>query len=308
MISWRRPADGTQYPRLLAEPGSPWWQPLVALLLGITGYAFVVPLVAQLIIGIEYVVSGAGQTWVEFYQWSAAGNSWVGLLAGHLGLACLIPVAWGCVAVAFRTRPGWLSSVAGAVRWRWLALATVVSAVLVAAAMVVMSLAQHAPLYVRLQNHFWSFMVVIVVITPFQAAAEEYFFRGFLLQTLGSFARGPWGAIIGSAAVFAAFHGVQNLPLLADRFLFGVLAGLLVWRTGGLEAAVAAHVINNVFAFIHAGMTTSIAEARALQEATWSVVAWHLGTWFLVAVVLWAVARRRQVSDRVGLPLRGAMQ
>ena len=95
--------------------------------------------------------------------------------------------------------------------------------------------------------------------------AEEVFFRGYLLQALGSLVAQPWFGVVVSAVVFALLHGTQNLPLFVDRLAFGLLAGVLVWRTGGLEAGIAAHVVNNVFAYVIAGLTTSIAALKAIS-------------------------------------------
>ena len=41
----------------------------------------------------------------------------------------------------------------------------------------------------------------------------------------------------------------QSLPVFFDRFAFGLVAGILVIRTGGLEAGIAMHVLNNFLAF-----------------------------------------------------------
>ena len=46
-------------------------------------------------------------------------------------------------------------------------------------------------------------LVIILVLTPFQAAAEEYVFRGFLAQILGSWVRFAPVAIIVPTAIFA---------------------------------------------------------------------------------------------------------
>ena len=73
------------------------------------------------------------------------------------------------------------------------------------------------------------------------------------MQALGSLVARPWFGVVVSAVVFALLHGLQNPPLFVDRLAFGLLAGWLVWRTGGLEAGIAAHVVNNVFAYVMAG-------------------------------------------------------
>ena len=82
--------------------------------------------------------------------------------------------------------------------------------------------------------------MIVVLTTPLQAAGEEYGFRGYLLQAFGSLfatARVDGGRVLVSATLFALAHGVQNFPLFFDRFMFGLIAGWLVIRTGGLEAA-----------------------------------------------------------------------
>ena len=86
-----------------------------------------------------------------------------------------------------------------------------------------------------------------------------------------------------SSVVFALFHGTQNVPLFIDRLAFGLLAAILVWKTGGLEAGIAAHVVNNVFAYTIAGLTGSIAELRAIQQISWSTAAFDVGGFALFA-------------------------
>ncbi|MBK8459371.1 MAG: CPBP family intramembrane metalloprotease [Micropruina sp.] len=107
----------------------------------------------------------------------------------------------------------------------------------------------------------------------------------------------PWFGVVTSAAIFALFHvSQQNLPLFLDRFAFGVLAGVLVVRTGGLEAAIGAHVVNNVLAFVSAGLVTSIAEVKAIQQVGWSEAAWDLaGFTFFTLAALW-LGRRMNVA------------
>ncbi len=137
---------------------------------------------------------------------------------------------------------------------------------------------------IRPQPGFWWFAVAIVLTSPLQAAAEEYFFRGYLMQALSPIVRGPWFGIVASAALFAAFHGTQNLPLFLDRFGFGLLAGVLALKTGGLEAGIAAHVVNNICAFGYAGLTSTIAAVKATQVIGWADAGWDLAGFGLFAL------------------------
>mgnify|MGYP006199530179 CR=1 FL=1 len=65
------------------------------------------------------------------------------------------------------------------------------------------------------------------------------------------------------AALRFGQQGATLAVAVAAAVAFGLLAGVLVWRTGGLEAGIAAHVVNNVCAYLLAGLTTSIAALKA---------------------------------------------
>ena len=79
--------------------------------------------------------------------------------------------------------------------------------------------------------------VVILLTTPLQAIGEEYLFRGYLLQAVGSLFGSRWIAIVADGHDVRLAHGAQNFPLFFDRFAFGLIAAWLVRSAGGLEAA-----------------------------------------------------------------------
>ena len=103
--------------------------------------------------------------------------------------------------------------------------------------------------------------------------------------------------------MFALLHGTQNLPLFVDRLAFALLAGLLAWRTGGLEAGIAAHVINNVFAYVIAGLTTSVAALKAIQGIGWVDAAFDIGGFALFAVLAYGLSRLLKLRTRVDLEI-----
>lgn len=302
----RDPEPGSTYPLVLRvtpsmdEP-APWFRSVIGVLAALLGYAMFLPLVGLAVWNLGWLISGRGSGLAreEFLSRTAAYESPWGLVGGHLGIAMLIPISLVIVAVVHRTKPAWLWSVVGAVRWRLLGWSLLVSAVIVIAVLAVTSLIEGTEYVWQPQPGFVAFLIVIVLVTPFQAAAEEVFFRGYLMQALGAFGRGPWLGVVLSAVVFAAFHGVQNPALFADRLAFGLLAGALVWRTGGLETAIAAHIINNVFAFGIAALTSSVAAARALQEITWAAAAADIAGWTVLALGLWLLAERRDERTTV---------
>ena len=103
--------------------------------------------------------------------------------------------------------------------------------------------------------------------------------------------------MLGPALIFALFHGLsQDWPVFFDRFAFGVVAGILVIRTGGLEAPIAMHVLNNFLAFglalAFGDLTTALnAEGGSswwtiLSTMTQSLVYLGLATWVARAMGL----------------------
>ena len=110
-------------------------------------------------------------------------------------------------------------------------------------------------------------LVVVVLTTPLQSAAEEYLFRGYLSQAIAAWVRHPAvGAVVAgvvTAALFSAAHLPPDLPTFLDRFAFGLAASAVVWLTGGLEAAIVLHAVNNVLVFVLAG---ALGEGVATQE------------------------------------------
>ena len=75
--------------------------------------------------------------------------------------------------------------------------------------------------------------------------------------------------MVGPAFLFALAHGIQDPPVFFDRFAFGLVAGVLVVRTGGLEAGIAMHVLNNWLAFGLAITLGDLGDALAAAEGTW---------------------------------------
>jgi len=140
--------------------------------------------------------------------------------------------------------------------------------------------------------------IVVLLTTPFQAMGEEYVFRGYLMQGFGALTRRPWIAVILSSVLFALAHGVQNAPLFLDRFLFGLMAGYVVLRTGGLEAGIALHVWNNLAAFGLALTLGDIDETLKVTEVGWSNLPLTLVQNGVYLVLVLLVARRMGIKPK----------
>ncbi|SER27271.1 CPBP family intramembrane glutamic endopeptidase [Microlunatus flavus] len=297
------PADGAPYPLALRNAETVWWRSALGALFGLSLYLLLVILVSQLVVYLGWIVTHP----VDYATYSAQAIAYqrpIGLLASNVGIATLIPISLALVLVIHHARTHWLFSVQPGIRWRYLLVCLGVSAVVFVGIQAVMeqlaSSGRVAP-----QPGFVLFAAVVLISSPIQAAAEEIFFRGYLMQALGSANSRPWFGVVASALVFALMHGTQNLALFVNRLAFGLLAGLLVWLVGGLEAGIAAHVLNNIVAFGWAGLTTSIATLRAVQSLTWAQSGLQILAFVVCAALTLLVARLMKLRTRVDLSAPG---
>jgi membrane protease YdiL (CAAX protease family) len=221
--------------------------------------------------------------------------------------------------VLHRLRPGWLASVTGRMRWKWLLVCLGMSVVALIATLVVSSFLPAGSDGAETSGSLndWTpevrnFLLVILFLTPLQAAGEEYAFRGYLTQSFGALFA-PLGAqvsramaVAAPALVFALAHGAQDAPIFIDRLAFGLVAGVLVITTGGLEAGIAMHVLNNFLAFGAALAYSDMTTALTPTDGTW----WQLPVTLtqslvFLGLVTW-VARRRGIATRTPGLLEGS--
>ena len=94
--------------------------------------------------------------------------------------------------------------------------------------------------------------LALTIMGPLQCIAEEYIFRGFFLQTIGSWVKIPIVAIVVSALVFTAGHPYK-LAGVISVLVSGLIWGFMAKTTRGLEASSAAHIANNMAVFYTMG-------------------------------------------------------
>jgi membrane protease YdiL (CAAX protease family) len=227
-----------------------WWRPLLGLLL--VGVVYVV---AATLVVVLTLLTGVG---TDFAQLDLVDP--LTLLVTNLSLIVAIPVVWLAWVTAHGMPRGWSSSVLARLRWRLvlpyslLALGTLGAGIglSVLAGFLFGNEQATGP-----DSSFGWLLLVVVLTTPLQSAAEEYLFRGYLSQSIGAWVRhpvvGPVLAAVVTAALFSAAHVPGDWPTFLDRFAFGLAASAVVWWTGGLEAAIVLHAANNVLVFVLAG-------------------------------------------------------
>ncbi|MET7847817.1 CPBP family intramembrane glutamic endopeptidase [Streptomyces avermitilis] len=224
-----------------------------------------------------------------------------------LYLAAAIPVVLLGVRWIGRRPAGTVSSVAGGLRWRLLGVCLLIALPVLAVAtggMLLVPGGDDTGFRWAGWGVFGPSMAMLVVLVPLQSAAEEYVFRGWLMQAAGAFFRSPWFAIVPQAALFAAAHGWGTAWGFAELAFFGVLAGWLTVRTGGLEASIGLHAVNNLLAFgAAAAVVDGLKSDETAADAPWQMAVIDVAAITVyTAVVLW-IARRRPPARTAPAPL-----
>ncbi len=300
-----RPYPGVTYPLMLLPDGvaadsrAARVMGLVSVVVAVGVFVVVTPLVNGLVQSIAWSLSGQSQSLADFMAAGQRFKTVWGLVGQHLGLGALTLVLLAILRFLHRRDPDWLWSVSPGVRWRYLLACALLALPVFGTGLVASGLTGLRP-----QPGAWWWLLAIVLTAPLQAVAEEVLFRGYLMQALGMTVRNDAVAVVASAALFAVFHGTQNVWLFVSRFAFGLLAGFLVVRTGGLEAPIAAHITNNLLAFGAAVLMSSVADVRAIQQIGWAETLRDVLVYgAFTAGALWIAARMRvpTVTPRPGL-------
>ncbi|MFT3796986.1 lysostaphin resistance A-like protein [Microbacterium sp.] len=267
-----------------------WWTPLAVGGLGLAFYlALTMVLVAVMVVAMLNDPT-AFDSLETFTQTMTIDTSDPFMLAIALGsIALMLPSYQLASLIVNGTRLGLISSAAGRLRWAWMlrcgVVALVVAIVLTGLMLLIPGEAPGGAL-----SPLWAVsLLIVLLLVPVQAAAEEYVFRGYLAQAIGRWLRHPAFAILLPVPLFMLGHLYDWVGQLGVG-LFAVAAGWLTWRTGGLEAAIALHVVNNTVAFVLAVVTGSdpTETDTSVVSFLWSLLL--IGCY--VGIVEWMLRRR----------------
>jgi membrane protease YdiL (CAAX protease family) len=295
-----QPVDGQyEFHRLaLSWPRHRWWKPLLTALLGFVFYTVFLLVVVVAGLGLAFLSPTGVDPYLDALTVLDLTNP-VMFAFTLVSLILMIP-ALALAALIMGPKPiGLLSSVAGRIRWRWLAVCTGVALAVFLASLAVSTgigfffpeEAAAAP--VQQDTTILLVMLALSLLAvPFQAAAEEYVFRGFLMQAIGSWLRHPAFAILLPVPLFVLGHGYDPLGQ-TDVAIFAIFAGWISWRTGGLEAAIAVHAINNMTIFALGAF--GLVDVNSTEGSVGGLVVSAL-TMGVTAVVIVRLADRRGIE------------
>lgn len=192
---------------------------------------------------------------------------------------------------------GLINSVAGRMRWRWLAVCLGLATLLIAVLPLFFDFIQGAKYRLDpalIGSQLVLMLVLILLVVPLQAYAEELVFRGYLMQTLGRWLKNPVWAIVLPAPLFMLGHS-YSLWAQLSILLVGLVTGYITWRTGGLEAAIALHVVNNLLAVLMGALGISDPFSQDTETPLLFLTSLLAQLIYLLAVV--ALAQRLKVQQ-----------
>ncbi|MFE7896571.1 CPBP family intramembrane glutamic endopeptidase [Streptomyces sp. NPDC057424] len=270
-----------------------WWRAWVGTLLLATAYVVLVLVLAGVTYGLGTAL-GAPELPDGGVDLGPLGNTATELVS----LAIALPLVLLATLWPARRPAGTVSSVTGRLRARWLGWCLLAGLppllLLTVTAFLLPDGSGESDTWVGWRS-FLAALAVLAVLVPLQAAAEEYVFRGWLTQAVGAFVRSPWFAVLPQAVLFAAAHGWGTRWGFLGLLVNGLVAGLLTIRTGGLEAAIALHALNNLLAFgASAAVVDGLSSDETAADAPWALaLAAVVVDLLYAALVLWLARRHK---------------
>lgn len=290
------------YAHQMRGPRHRWWRPPVAL-----AVACAVWLVCAVLAFVPAYVPGLIASEQEMGN---PLNPWSSLVMNLL-LAGLVPATLLGLWVGFRRSPWRVLSVAGRMRWAWLGWCLLVVTPLWAAYLAVSWVVFDQEVLDRPQD--WGWLIAITLLTtPLQAAGEELAFRGGLVQGVGAWFRSPVAALavttVLSTGLFAAAHGSADPWIVIELGSLAVAGCWLAWRTGGLEAVIVLHVVNNLLILVAGILFGGLEESFVDGASEGSPVSAGMNlvaTAAVTAALLWLARRRGIAPDGWRTPALG---
>lgn len=284
-----------------SRPNYRWWRPLVAVALAALLIISVSALFGVVALMATAALSGGmpDAATVEALFVPDVTNP-ISVALSLLSVAAWIPLIFFSLWAVGIKPVGMLNSVAFRLRWNRIgkfaiaAVAVVVVAQTVSVALTYLAGEGSSALFTIEPLALVLSLLAVLLLVPFQAAAEEYAFRGILMQALGSWMKTPIVPIVLPTVLFMLAHAYDIWGLL-EVLLLGVTAAWLTYKTGGLEAAIVIHVINNVSVFLLL-LSGAFGTTMVLSDSG-SPVSVAITAVMLAGYAIWVLRLHRAMED-----------
>jgi uncharacterized protein len=118
-----------------------------------------------------------------------------------------------------------------------------------------------------------SLIVIAVLFIPFQASFEEVIFRGYFMQGFAVLVKNRWFPLLITSLLFGLMHSFNPevreygfLTMIPQYLIFGLIFGIITLVDDGIEAAMGAHTVNNIFVCIMVTQKSAALQTPALFE------------------------------------------
>lgn len=233
-------------------------------------------------------------------------------LATNLSLALMIPATMLLQWWIHGQRPRWLSSVEGRFRWGLLARSAVVLVpvfVVYVGASFLLGGLPSGPI----NAEAIPYLAIVVLTTPLQSAGEEFAVRGMLTRAIAAWIPPRVIALVAasvlSAGIFVLGHPNLTPGRLGSLLVVALGFSLLTWRTGGLEAAVLGHALNNALIMIPTALWGDMGSLIGGDSGDTGII--EVLIMVVVMLVSWAgveLVFRRSPYRRCAAPGDGTLQ
>lgn len=102
-------------------------------------------------------------------------------------------------------------------------------------------------------TQFVALLIISVLVIPLQAAGEELFFRGYLMQGIGWGTKSPLVALVITSIGFGLLHLANpeiekyGQEFIITYMIMGLFFGIIALMDDGLELAIGVHTTNNIY-------------------------------------------------------------
>lgn len=101
---------------------------------------------------------------------------------------------------------------------------------------------------------FLGLVAISFLVLPLQTSFEEYFMRGYLMQSIGIAVKNKWVPLLATSLLFGLLHGINpeveklGYGIMVFYIGTGLFLGIITLMDEGLELALGFHAANNIVA------------------------------------------------------------
>ncbi|MBP3791741.1 MAG: CPBP family intramembrane metalloprotease [Methanobrevibacter sp.] len=229
-------SEYTTFPRTFEKYR--WYKPILVFIIG----AIIFLILSLILTAVFSAIYGDNIMYQLMHGGYEIMNTEIGEIYSHLGVAIMIPSLYLATRIV-KDRPfsSYSSSRGGWNRNLYLK-AFIIPFIL----FLIVGVIEAAILGNTGDYHFSIlFFIILLIVVPLQCIAEEYVFRGLIMQTFGSWFNIPILAVILQAITFGLTHGYNGIGNIGI-IISGLVMGFLAWKSNGLEVSSAFHTANNL--------------------------------------------------------------